>query len=115
MPQCFMAFANRKDSVRLLREKSFICLHIYVGLLEFTFFYKIIRIGTSKAKQTVQTQIQTGSTLFAIPCLHFGGINPLYTGRQLFHCYMLDNSMCHFYGCRVYFVTFIFFFDRKSS
>ena len=26
-------------------------------------------------------------------------VNPLYTGR-LFHCYMLDESLCHFRGVR---------------
>ena len=32
--------------------------------------------------------------------------NPLYTGG-LFHCYMLDESICNIRGVRVYFVTFI--------
>ena len=32
----------------------------------------------------------------------------LYTGG-LFHCYMLDESICHFGGSRVYFVAFILF------
>ena len=35
-------------------------------------------------------------------------LNPLHTGRLL-HCYMLDESICHFRGCGVYFVAFILF------
>ena len=39
------------------------------------------------------------------------GFNPLYTGR-LFHCYMLDESICHFRGVRSI-LPFLFYFDRK--
>ena len=35
-------------------------------------------------------------------------LNPLYTGR-LFHCFMLNESICHFQGCWVYFVALILF------
>ena len=35
-------------------------------------------------------------------------INQLYSGG-LFHCYMLDETFCHFRGVGVYFVTFIIF------
>ena len=34
-------------------------------------------------------------------------VNPLHTGR-VFHCYMLDESICHFGGIR-YFVAYILF------
>ena len=46
-----------------------------------------------------------------INCISFKSIppfNPMYTGR-LFHCYMLDKSVCHFWGCQVHFVAFILF------
>ena len=34
--------------------------------------------------------------------------NPLYS-CGLFHCYMLDESICQFRGVNIYFVTFILF------
>ena len=39
-------------------------------------------------------------------------INPLYTGG-LFHCYMLDKSICHFKGAGP-FCCFYSTFDGKS-
>ena len=40
-------------------------------------------------------------------CVHFS-VNPLHTGG-LFHCYMLDESICHFRGVGSIFVAFILF------
>ena len=37
--------------------------------------------------------------------------NPLYTGR-LFHCYMLEESICHFRGVRST-LSLLFYFWRK--
>ena len=34
-----------------------------------------------------------------IQLLHFWHFNPLYTD-ELFHCYMLDKSICHLKGVR---------------
>ena len=34
--------------------------------------------------------------------------NPLYTGR-LFHCYMLDESICHFRGVRSILLLLFYF------
>ena len=39
------------------------------------------------------------------------GINPLYTGR-LFHCYMLDKSICHFRGFESI-SSLLFYIDGK--
>ena len=41
--------------------------------------------------------------------------NPLYTGG-FFHCYLFDESTCHFRGVESYFVAYIllFQFDGKS-
>ena len=33
----------------------------------------------------------------------------------VFHCYMLDESFCHFKGCRVYFVAFILFLMENPA
>ena len=38
--------------------------------------------------------------------------NPLYTGR-LFHCYILDESICHFNGVGSI-LSLLFYFDGKS-
>ena len=40
------------------------------------------------------------------------GSNSLYTGR-LFHCYMLDKSICHFRGSGSI-SSLLFYFDGKS-
>ena len=40
-------------------------------------------------------------------------LNPLYNG-SLFHCYMLDKSICHF-RCWVYFVTFLFLVENPVN
>ena len=40
-------------------------------------------------------------------------LNPLYTAR-LFHCYMLDESNCHFRGVRSI-LSLSFYFDGKSG
>ena len=82
---------------------------------------KKMNTGTELPQQKVITQIRLllrgvcqrryyvlpGSALFDF--LIVKTVNPLYTGR-LFHCFMLDESICHCrYECQVYFVTFILF------
>ena len=39
--------------------------------------------------------------------------NPLYTGR-LFHCYMLDKSICQFRASGLFFVTSILFLMENA-
>ena len=40
---------------------------------------------------------RTDHLAFCLYCLSFACFNPLYTGK-LFHCYMLDESICHLRG-----------------
>ena len=52
------------------------------------------------------------STMFASSA--FFVFNPLCTGG-LFHCYMLDESICHFWGIRfILLLLFYSSFDGKS-
>ena len=45
---------------------------------------------------------QFSSLYFGVPSPWGPTLNPLYTGG-LYHCYMLDESICHFRGVRAIF------------
>ena len=45
-------------------------------------------------------------------CLALAQINPLFTGR-CFHCYMLDESICHLRGVKLT-LSLYSIFDEKS-
>ena len=45
---------------------------------------------------------------YCFPFSRYYTLNPLYNGK-LYHCYILDKSICHFRGCQVNFVAFILF------
>ena len=61
----------------------------------------------------------TGKPTMAVVCpgsvlmYNKGSINPLYTDG-LFHCYMLEEFICHFRGVRSLFCHLYSIFDGKS-
>ena len=54
-----------------------------------TFVFKVI--------SNTFTRSNSDMYFFYIPSNYGSTLNPLYTGG-LFHCYMLDKSICHFRG-----------------